>query len=206
MEKIESFYYRTDIIYTMPGKGDEITIWTENSKQQVCKHYLAMFLREAYAFYLGSYINEDEKCSFSTFRNLQPKIVLLMGNSTFHQCKCQIHENLSLKLKATSLTYDSSWWENVLWNTLPNNDCWKNECEICMDGKNFVPSKSLSAITSYNQWEDIEVPSTKSKMNESDEAKTYTKMVITTKTVQVGEVLDEFQETFAKVKQHQNTK
>ena len=104
------------------------------------------------------------------------------------------------------LTYDSSWWESVLCNTLPNSDCWKNECEIWMDGKNFVPSKSLSAITSYKQWEDIEVPSTKRKMDESDETKTYTKTVITTKNVQVGEVLDEFQETFAKVKQHQNTK
>ena len=75
-----------------------------------------------------------------------------------------------------------------------------------MDGKNFVPSKSLSAITSYKQWEDIEVPSTKCRMDESDEAKTYTKMVITNKNVQVGENLDEFQETFAEVKQHQNTK
>ena len=145
-----------------------------------------MLLRETYAFYLGSYINEDEKCSFSTFRNLRPKIVLLMGNSTLHQCKCQIHENLFLKLEAMGLTYDSSWWKNVLWNTLPNNDCWKNAYEICMDGKNFVPSRSLSAITSYNQWEDIEVPSTKHKMDEFDEAKTYTKMVITTKNVEVG--------------------
>ena len=102
------------------------------------------------------------------------------------------------------LTYDSSWWESVLCNALPNSDCWKNECEICMDGKNFVSWKSSSAITSNKQWEDIEVPSTKRKMDESDEAKTYTKTVITTKNVQVGEVLDEFQETFAKVKQHQN--
>ena len=68
-----------------------------------------------------------------------------------------------------------------------------------MDGKIFVPSKSLSAITSYKQWKDIEVPSTKRKIDEPDEAKTYTKTVITTKNVQVGEVLDEFQETFAKL-------
>ena len=43
-------------------------------------------------------------------------------------------------------------------------------------------------------------------MDKSHEAKTHTKTVITTKYIQVGEVLDEFQETFAKVKQHQNTK
>ena len=129
-----------------------------------------------------------------------------MGNSSSHKCKCQIHEKSFLKLEAMGLTYDSSWWESVKCNTLPNSDCWKNECEICMDGKNFVPSKSLSAITSYKQWENIEVQSTEGKMDESDEAKTYTKTVITTKNVQVGEVLDEFQETFANVKQHQNAK
>ena len=114
----------------MPGKGDEMTIWTVNGKQKVCKHYLPMFLREAYAFCLDSCIKKNEKCSFSTFCNPQPKNVLLMGNSPLHQCKCHIHENLFLKLEAMGLTYDSSWWESVLCNTLPNSDCWKNKCEI----------------------------------------------------------------------------
>ena len=59
----------------------------------------------------------------------------------------------------------------------------KMKVKICMDGKNFVPSKSLSAVTSYKQWEDIEVPSHNDRMNELDEAKTYTKTVITTKNV-----------------------
>ena len=135
-----------------------MTIWTVNGKQKVCKHYLPMFLREAYAFCLDSCIKKNEKCSFSTFCNPQPKNVLLMGNSPLHQCKCQIHENLFSKLEAMGLTYDSSWWESVLCNTLANSDCWKNECKICMDGKNFDPSKSLSAITPYKQWEDLEVP------------------------------------------------
>ena len=55
-----------------------MTIWTENGKQTVLKHYLTMLLREAYALYLDSCINVDEKCSFSTFCNLWPKNVLLM--------------------------------------------------------------------------------------------------------------------------------
>ena len=32
VEKIKEFYYRTDIVYTMPGKGDEMTVWDENGK------------------------------------------------------------------------------------------------------------------------------------------------------------------------------
>ena len=116
-----------------------MTIWTDNGKQTVLKHYLTMLLREAYALYLDSCINVDEKCSFSTFCNLWPKNVLLMENSPLHQCKCQIHENLFFfNYEAMGLTYDSSWWESVPCNTLPNSDCWKNECEICMDGKNFL--------------------------------------------------------------------
>ena len=42
-ERIEGFYFRTDIIYTVPGKGDEMTMWTKKGKQNVCKHYLTMF-------------------------------------------------------------------------------------------------------------------------------------------------------------------
>ena len=70
----------------------------------------------------------------------------------------------------------------------------------------MVKTSYYLPITSYKQQEYIEVPSTKHKMDKSHEAKTHTKTVITTKYIQVGEVLDEFQETFAKVKQHQNTK
>ena len=31
-EAIETFFRRTDIVYTMPGKGDERTIWTDEGK------------------------------------------------------------------------------------------------------------------------------------------------------------------------------
>ena len=93
----------------MPGKGDEMTIWTEKGKQKVHKHYLTMLLREAYALYLDSCVTDDERCSFTTFSNLRPKNILLMGNSPSHQCKCQIHENLFLKLDALGLTCDSAW-------------------------------------------------------------------------------------------------
>ena len=53
----------------MPSKGDEMIIWTENDTEKVCKHYLTMFLRATYALHLDGCIDEDEKCSFSTFCN-----------------------------------------------------------------------------------------------------------------------------------------
>ena len=41
-DKIKQFYYRSDIVYTVPGKGDEMTVWNEEGKQKLQKYYLAM--------------------------------------------------------------------------------------------------------------------------------------------------------------------
>ena len=204
-DKIKQFYYRSDIVYTMPGKGDEITIWNEG-KQKLRKYYLTMYLKEAYALYLETCENDSEKCSLSTFCNLRPKNVLLLGDSPKEQCKCQIHENLFLKLEALGYDYESSWWETVLCDISPNSPCWKNTCIECKDGKKVIPRKALNAMTTYNQWNTIEVPNQSKNKLDTDADETYKKIAIVMKEVRVGEVLDELQESFAKVKEHQNIK
>ena len=98
-DKIKQFYCRSDNVYTMPGKGGEMTVWNEEGKQKLQKYYLTLYLKEGYALYLETCENNNEKCSFSTFCNLRPKNVLLLGDSPKEQCKCQIHENLFLKLE-----------------------------------------------------------------------------------------------------------
>ena len=77
----KQFYFRSDIVYTIPGKGDEMTVWDDNGKHKLQKYYLTMYLKEAYAIFLESCENEVDKCSVSTFCNLNPKNVLLLGNS-----------------------------------------------------------------------------------------------------------------------------
>ena len=62
----------------------------------------------------------------------------------------------------------------------------------------------LNAVTTYKQWNTIEV-SNQSKLNTND-GETYKKIAIVVKEVRVGEVLDELQESFGKVKEHQNVK
>ena len=59
-------------------------------------------------------------------------------------------------------------------------------------------------MTTYKQWNTIEVPN-QSKLNTND-GETYKKIAIVVKEVRVGEVLDELQESFGKVKEHQNVK
>ena len=56
----------------------------------------------------------------------------------------------------------------------------------------------------YKQSNVIEV-SNESKLNTNDK-ETYKKIVFVVKEVRVGEVLEEFQESFCKVKEHQNVK
>ena len=163
-----------------------------------------MYLKEAYALYLKTCENDNEKCSFSTFCNLQTKNVLLLGDSPKEQCKCLIHKNLFLKLEAMRCDYESSWLETVLCDTSHISPCWHYTCVECKDGKKFIPRKVLNVMTTYKQWNAIEVPN-QSKSNTNYD-KTYKKIAIMVKEVRVGEVLDELQESFGKVKEHQNVK
>ena len=50
----KQFYFRSDIVYTIPGKGDEMTVWDDNSKHKLQKYYLTMYLKEVYAIFLES--------------------------------------------------------------------------------------------------------------------------------------------------------
>ena len=124
-----------DTVYIMPGKGDEMTIWTEGGRKRVWKYFLTMYLKEAYALYLESCEKDDDKCSSSTFCNFHPKNVLLLDESPKQQCKCQIHENLFIKLEAMGIYYEKDWWNTMLCDSTPNSDCWKNMCKECIDGK-----------------------------------------------------------------------
>ena len=47
--KIKQFYYRSDIFHTMPGKGEEMTVWNEEGKQKLRNYYLTIYLKEACA-------------------------------------------------------------------------------------------------------------------------------------------------------------
>ena len=79
------------------GTRDEMVVWGGGGKTRARKYYLTMTLLEAYAVYKEE---SGNKCSFSHFANLRPKNVLLLGDTPKDQCKCQVHENVFLKLRA----------------------------------------------------------------------------------------------------------
>lgn len=52
VKKVKDFYFQPNIVYTCPGMRDFITVWSEGKKYKLQKHYLLMFLKEAYALFL----------------------------------------------------------------------------------------------------------------------------------------------------------
>ena len=51
---------------------------------------------------------------FSAFCELRPKNILLLEDTPVDQCKCKLHENFRLLLKALCIRYNSSWWLDKL--------------------------------------------------------------------------------------------
>ena len=42
---VKEFYFRTDIVYTMPGMNDEMTIWTNGKKEKLRKFIISIVTR-----------------------------------------------------------------------------------------------------------------------------------------------------------------
>ena len=91
---------------TFKGMHDTVTVWTDNGRHKLRKHYLVMHLQEAHQLFCQLYPTEgDGNISFSKFCSLHPKNVLLTGDTPQCQCKCMIHGNFFLKLEALVHSY-----------------------------------------------------------------------------------------------------
>lgn len=100
-------------MYTCPGLNDIITVWKNGKKEKLQKHYLTMYLKEAFFIFKESNLNVE--IGFSKFCSLRPKNVLLMKETPAHQCLCKIHQNFMLKLSAlSSQVYSNEFWNQIL--------------------------------------------------------------------------------------------
>lgn len=100
---VTKFYFRPDIAYTCPGMKDSIAVWEDGNKVTLQRHYLTVFLKEAFSMFKEE--NLDFQIGFSKFCSLRPKNVLLLKNTPSEQCKCKTHENFKLKLRGLHYTY-----------------------------------------------------------------------------------------------------
>ncbi|XP_071034011.1 uncharacterized protein [Parasteatoda tepidariorum] len=149
--KVINFFFRPDIIYTCPGMKDSICVWEGGEKKVLQKHYLTMFLREAFSIFKEE--NPTFNICFSKFCSLRPKNVLLMKNTPSEQCKCKIHENFTLKLKSLRYEYSNRFWENCLCNINLDSKCWKNECAMCQNGQLLSKPSNPAETVIWKEWE-----------------------------------------------------
>ena len=149
---IRDFFFRTDIVYTAPGLKEEMTIWEDGKKHKLRKHYLVMYLREAYALFRKTYSNVE--VGFSKFASLRPVNVLLLKDQSPDQCKCRIHENFILKLKGAGIKYDEKFWPSMLCcnQDCLDSNCWKGTCESCQVGKLLALSQEDAKMVTWKEW------------------------------------------------------
>ena len=154
---VMDFYFRPDDVYTMPGMKDEMVVWdSDGNKQRKRKYFLTMFLREAFIIYRSEV---DEPVSFAKFCDLRPENVIWLKNSPNDQCKCLTHENLRLRLTGLKVTYESQkFWTEVLCDATPNSVCWRQKCDVCVNGQLLQLPVSIEpdSQVKWKEWENIE--------------------------------------------------
>ena len=100
------------------------------------KHYLTMCLCELYAMFKTVY--PESEISVAMFTTLRSKNVLLLENQPMDQCKSPLHENFLLKLEALRICFDATFLSPALCcSDNYNFECWQEECDKCMNGKNI---------------------------------------------------------------------
>ena len=137
-----------------------MTVWVDDGKKKLRKHFLTMFLREAHFLYSVKLIHlkmEKNIISYSKFCKLCPVNVLLLDDTPIELCKCLIHENVLMKLDALGYYYQSKFWNEVLCNTSPNSNCWLSSCDNCRDCKKLIPTELNKIVNKYKQWQTVTV-------------------------------------------------
>lgn len=161
---VTNFFYRPDIVYTCPGIKDVITVWQEGKKEKLQKHYMTMFLHEAFSVFKEE--NQEVKIGFSKFCSLRPKNVLLLKETPAEQCKCRLHENFIMKLKALKYTYNNDFWKNLLCDDSLNSPCWQNLCENCSEGKRMLLPSDPDSKVNWKEWRKVDDNKLKLAINE----------------------------------------
>lgn len=98
-QTVKDFYNRDDISYQAPGKRDTKSIKdpVTNKRINVQKRFLVMSVKEAYQQYINETGNQVTK---TTFYELRPKHVLLVGDTPHTVCVCKYHGNFNYLLES----------------------------------------------------------------------------------------------------------
>ena len=117
-----------------------MTVWSNGQKSRLRKYYPTLYIKELHTLFNSAYPNNP--VGLAKFASLRPPNVLLLKDQPRDQCKCRLHENFVLKLKALHINYvGSQFWKSALCEDLGddewNSECWKITCSVCQKGSLF---------------------------------------------------------------------
>ncbi|ESO88891.1 hypothetical protein LOTGIDRAFT_165309 [Lottia gigantea] len=163
-EAVISFYENENISRMMPGKADFITLKDQlGNKYTKQKRHQVATITETYKCFIED--NPSADISKSKFTSLRPRWVLLSSEMSHNVCGCKYHSNVILLLEALHRRYPDLIplysKEDFIAHCvcdINDEDCMRNGCERCSDGKLFKEIYENKAPAdnefSWYQWED----------------------------------------------------
>ncbi|ESO98174.1 hypothetical protein LOTGIDRAFT_174307 [Lottia gigantea] len=163
-EAVISFYENENISRMMPGKADFITLKDQlGNKYTKQKRHLVATITETYKCFTED--NPSADIGKSKFASLRPRWVLLSSEMPHNVCGCKYHSNVILLLEALHRRYPDLIplysKEDFIAHCvcdINDEDCMRNGCERCSDGKLFKEIYENKAPAdnefSWYQWED----------------------------------------------------
>lgn len=168
-QTVKDFFTRDDISYQAPGKRDTKSIkdTVTNKRINVQKRFLVMSVKEAYQ----QFIKETgmHQVTKTTFYELRPKHVLLVGDTPHTVCVCKYHGNFNYLLESlhsnkilnNELVPNGKELLRKLVCSIEEENCMLGTCSQC---KSVVELENVLTINDYDeekkivwkQWIDIE--------------------------------------------------
>ncbi|ESO95533.1 hypothetical protein LOTGIDRAFT_160697 [Lottia gigantea] len=143
VEAVISSYENENISRMMPGKADFITLKDQlGNKYTKQKRHLVATITETYKCFTED--NPSADIGKSKFASLRPRWVLLSSEMPHNVCGCKYHRYVILLLEALHRRYPDLIplysKENFIAHCvcdINDEDCMRNGCERCSDGKLF---------------------------------------------------------------------
>ena len=122
------------------------------------------------------------------------------------------YENLTMKSETVVCNYGKVWWGATLCEFLVKRERWQNNSVGCKEGMKFISAKSLTAITFYMQWLNVEVPNQsyrrqdEEKISTNDDNKLIQKHAYSLKRYQSRKLVMNVKKNFSKAASHCHVK
>jgi len=157
---VRKFYELESVSRYLPGKKDYVTIKVNGKSKQIQKQVMMTTLLEAHQLFVKMF--PDRQISYSKFKKLRPKNIVIMSKAPLNSCCCVYCENMKLNFDAVKpflpecFRTVSMLLKEIVCNT-ENFSCMRGKCASCRDPadklRRIVGSENLTRQAKIYHWE-----------------------------------------------------